>query len=143
MFKKIMYKKAVDFWNSTTEIRQELFDKSKDRDKGIKWNHLVWQEISMWISIGKQVTYEDFKDIVERRGFDYNMAQYLLALIEQAGLDKKLKDIEILERARVYKEEKIEDPTDLDIVIRDIKRLFINKFKSFKRKEDKKVECTD
>ena len=139
MFKRTMYRKVVDFWNSTVEMRQDFIDSSKDENRGFKWNHLVWQEINMWIRIGKQVTYNDFKDIVERRGFDYNMAKYLLTLIEYAGLDKKLKDIEILDRARVYKEEKIEDPSDLDIVIRDVKRLFINKFKSFRKKEEKVV----
>ncbi|MCK9441977.1 MAG: hypothetical protein M0Q13_11220 [Methanothrix sp.] len=137
MLKKNMYKKVVNYWNETIGMRQQFLDKSEDESKNFKWNHLIWQEIDMWIKTGKQVAYNDFKYIVERRGFDYNMAKYLLILLNSAGLDKKLKDVEILDRAKIYKKEEIEDLSDLDIVIRDIKKLLINKIKFLKKIEKK------
>ena len=109
MFKKMIYSKVVKKWNNDAERRIEYFNKSIDEERSFKWSHLVWQEINAWIRNGKQVDEKEFKWIVERRGFDYNMASYLLELVRYSGLGKKLKEIELLDRVRVIiKEEPIE-----------------------------------
>jgi hypothetical protein len=110
--RNIRYARVADKWNSEGWRRAHWFDNCVDKEKGFKWGHLIWQEISMWVSENKQVTPEDFKFIVERRGFDYDMANYLLELVKYSGLGGRLEEIELLSRAIIYipskeKEEKL------------------------------------
>ena len=69
---------------------QRKLDESVAKDKGFKWGHLVWQEITMWIQIGDQVTVEDFQWLANRRGFDYPMRAYLIDIMIHVGLGKSL-----------------------------------------------------
>ena len=91
-FRKLRIKRrirrAASKWNGDL---QRIVEYAADAEDGcFRWNHLVWQEIMMWIRLDKQVTEEDFTWMAERRGFDQMMCQYLLEMLRHVGLSKLL-----------------------------------------------------
>ncbi len=102
----------VDLWNeSIPEIMKNRDDDirefSGDSNIAFKWQHLVDQEIVMWIrlccfsqstidveneryEIG-QVEQKDFDGIVERRGFTPKMISFLLKTLKYIGIGNNLK----------------------------------------------------
>ena len=74
----------VALWNerlpqTQLDLDNDKIEFPKDENIGFKWAHLVQQEILMWISLccGDTVEYDqvpldDFKFIINRRGFSKN-----------------------------------------------------------------------
>ena len=64
--------------------------RSKTTNPLLRWQHLVWQELAMWVRIEKQVTKEDLDFMVELRGFDEEMENYLKDTLIYIGLGENL-----------------------------------------------------
>lgn len=60
----------------------------------LQWSQLVWQEIWMFISLGKQVTNDDLYWISNRRGFDTPMRAYLKEMLIFVGLGELLESFD-------------------------------------------------
>lgn len=101
---QIILDKYNDVWNGSLDKLQSDYDKDKeefvnDNAIGFKWTHLIQQEIWMWISLCcgdvvdyDQVPLEDFKFIVNRRGFTPRITNNLRNILVEIGIGKKLKE---------------------------------------------------
>ena len=82
--------KAVKKWNQDLHyIRQCILEESTpEESRGFYWNQLVWQEISMYISIGKSVQPDELAWLCSRRGFTLKEQNYLQSMMQHVGLMK-------------------------------------------------------
>lgn len=108
---KKMIESYVSFWNeSIPEIMknrdQDKLDFPQDDNICFKWQHLVDQEIWMWIKLGchsqaiidvenekyeiGQVDAKDFDEIVKRRGFTPRMISFLIKILKHVGIGDNL-----------------------------------------------------
>jgi len=84
-------KKAISYWkNHLDYIKNDLKENQRDEYDMFRWTDLVWQEIRMFCSIGKQVIPADIKWLVGRRGFNNNQELFLVSCTKEMGLGKKL-----------------------------------------------------
>ncbi len=83
--------KAREKWNKDVNIIINYINSSKKKDATFYWSQLVWQEITMYIKIGEQVRKDDFNWLVNRRGFDKDMINYLRNMLIYVGLGKNIK----------------------------------------------------
>jgi len=108
---KKMVEKYCEIWNKnrlfiinciTKDTKQFPNDKNID----FKWGHLVAQEIKMWIDLccfsdvtidcenekyeHGFVSLEDFNYIADRRGFTPRMRKFLIDILKDIGIGKKL-----------------------------------------------------
>jgi len=76
---------AVDWWNERIEIIiNPNINEQLDRDKAIfKWSQLVWQEIIMYIDLGKV---NDFDWLCDRRGFNEVQRRFLYDILTHIGM---------------------------------------------------------
>jgi len=95
--------KYVELWNKRMPQLQLDFDNDKkeftnDEHVSFKWTHLIQQEIKMYISLcsGNNVEYnqvplDDFKFIINRRGFTPRMIDALKNILVDIGIGNELK----------------------------------------------------
>ena len=102
-----MMKKYRDIWNEsislvTEYIKNDSEEYTQDENISFKWQHLVSQEIEMWMrlccfpdsSIDLErrtyhhgfVSKDDFQYIVQRRGFTPKMKSFLLDMLIKIGI---------------------------------------------------------
>ena len=74
--------KIMDLINSKAGILPE----SDKHNFYFKWNHLVSQEIIMWMQINKKVTDDELNLMCSVRGFDDDMKEYLDKALKHIGL---------------------------------------------------------
>jgi hypothetical protein len=83
-------RKAVAKWNADRYLLRAMAERHAD---GVfYWGQLVFQEIHMYITLGKQVQQEEFNVLCRRRGFDAMMRAYLSAMLKHVGLGRLLPD---------------------------------------------------
>lgn len=70
-------------WNESKDILKSMMNNG---ESAFKVNQLLFQEIDMWIRIGKMVSAEEFKHMSDRRGFTPRMREYLFASLLDVGL---------------------------------------------------------
>lgn len=85
--KQEQLEKAVEFWNQRIEtVIQPDIDSSHNRvDATFKWGQLVWQEVRMFISLGK-VEEGELDWLNERRGFNEAQRTMLHDILVHVGL---------------------------------------------------------
>lgn len=95
--------KYVALWNellpqTQLDLDNDKIEFPKDENIGFKWSHLVQQEILMWISLCcgdtveyDQVSLDDFKFIINRRGFTPRMVATLKDILIGIGIGNELK----------------------------------------------------
>jgi hypothetical protein len=100
--KQNLLDKYDDIWNSSLKELQSDFDKDKEEFKndeniGFKWNHLMRQEILMWIDqccgnvvAWDQIPIDDFKFIINRRGFTPRIIENLKNILKKIGIGEKI-----------------------------------------------------
>ena len=103
IFKELYYKyrirKAVNKWNKDIpyikkciEEDDKILPENKESGENYRphrsfyWKQLVWQEIKMYIQIGKQVELSEFTWLCNSRGFSLNEQNYLQTMLEYVGL---------------------------------------------------------
>jgi len=71
--------RATTKWNRLIPKIIEWIERDTETDPNaaFKWQHLVWQEIAMWIRLGEKVDRVDFEALCDRRGFNARMRLYL------------------------------------------------------------------
>lgn len=97
--------KYVTLWNERIpqlqlELENDKTEFPKDEHIGFKWIHLIQQEIKMYISLCSgdvvdynQVPLDDFKLIVDRRGFTPRMTNVLRDILVDIGIGNELKGV--------------------------------------------------
>jgi len=97
--------KYVILWNERIpklqlELENDKAEFPKDEHIGFKWGHLIHQEIKMYISLCSgdvveynQVPLDDFKFIVDRRGFTPRMTNVLRDILVDIGIGNELKGV--------------------------------------------------
>ena len=80
-------KMAADKWNDDIpRIEAFIKDSPEKQHAAFMWDAIVWQEILMYIFMKRQVEFDDFHLIVDRRGLDANMASYLKEMLIYLGI---------------------------------------------------------
>lgn len=79
-------KKCIDEDNKTLPVIPK--GESYRPHRMFYWNQLVWQEIKMYIRLGKPVDLKEFIWLCDRRGFTLNERNYLKAVLQHVGLWK-------------------------------------------------------
>lgn len=99
----ILHNKYVSLWNERVPQIQLDFENDKvefpkDNNLAFKWNHLIQQEIRMYISLcsGNTVEYsqvplDDFELLIDRRGFTPRMINCLKTVLVDLGIGNELK----------------------------------------------------
>ena len=90
LMKWLRLRKACAAWNDDITLIRAVASESGTPNAVFKWGQLVWQEIWMYISLGKQVDPVEFHELCERRGFDWAMCEYLRKMLVRVGLGKRL-----------------------------------------------------
>jgi hypothetical protein len=85
--KKEQIEKAVEFWNQRIDtVIQPDIDASHDQVAAtFKWGQLVWQEVVMFISLGK-VKEGELDWLNKRRGFNEEQRIMLYDILVHVGL---------------------------------------------------------
>jgi hypothetical protein len=83
---------AIRKWNRDVPFISNCIRTSTTDDAQFKWVQLVWQEIWMWIALGKQVPQKEFDLICDRRGFDDPMQKYLREMLRHVCMGSKLSE---------------------------------------------------
>ena len=108
---KELTEKYCNIWNENLDTLLKMRDEdimfyTEDNNIHFKWNHLVSQEIEMWIHLccytHKEIDFEnrkykhgivsnsDFEYIVNRRGFTTNMANFTKKVLRDIGIGEKI-----------------------------------------------------
>ena len=89
-------RRSVKKWNADIPLISAMSERHKDGP--FYWGQLVWQEVSMYILLAKQVEPEEFSALCERRGFDSMMRAYLSGMLRHVLLGCKLSPNVAIER---------------------------------------------
>ena len=80
-------RRAVSFWNASVDTICASITHSRNKDMArFKWSQLVWQEITMFISLDKQVDDSELRWICRRRGFTRHQRRFLKRALCHVGL---------------------------------------------------------
>lgn len=97
MFKALIRRwrfiKARRFISKQEATLQGLLSKDPDPVGRYMTQHLIAQEISMWISLGKRVDQGEFDWVCDRRGFSHNWQHFLYRTLLAIGLAGRLKPV--------------------------------------------------
>ena len=78
---------VVEWWNARVDFMEQIIEAAEDPiQEHFKWAQLVWQEIVMWIQIGKEIEADDMEFICDRRGFSAVQRQTLKDAMAHVGL---------------------------------------------------------
>ena len=78
---------VVEWWNARVDFMVQIIQAADDPDmEHFKWSQLVWQEIEMFIRLGKKIKVGDMKWICRRRGFSAAQTQMLKDAMAHVGL---------------------------------------------------------
>ena len=79
--------KLANWWNARADgITERIKDGVDPKDTTFRWSVLVWQELEMWESMGRQVNTEDLGFIVSRREFTPFQKDFLIEGLKHLGL---------------------------------------------------------
>lgn len=81
---------AIAKWNEDIPRLEQLILATEDQGHEYFMWTLVWQEIAMYILLGRQVEFEDFQIIVDRRGFPDVQKSYLKEMLIHIGIGEIL-----------------------------------------------------
>jgi hypothetical protein len=88
---------VVDWWNARTDMMLDVVRRADDPDREyFKWSQLVWQEIVMFIQLGK-VDADDLDWICARRGFSDLQRKVLEDALRHVGLEWKSRGGEMVD----------------------------------------------
>jgi hypothetical protein len=83
--------KAVVKWNADIPRIEGYIKSAGDLPHNqFMWDTIVWQEILMYMMMERPVEFEDFQFIVDRRGLDENMKNYLKEMLIFLGIGNYL-----------------------------------------------------
>lgn len=77
---------AVAKWNADIPMLDKYIMEAEDKGREYFIWTLVWQEIAMYILLNRQVEFEDFQVIVDRRGFNDLQKAYLKEMLIHIGI---------------------------------------------------------
>jgi hypothetical protein len=77
---------AVAKWNVDIPLLNKYILEAEDKGRECFMWELVWQEIVMYTLLQRQVEFEDFQIIVERRGFNEAQKTYLKEMLIHIGI---------------------------------------------------------
>lgn len=78
---------VVEWWNARVDFMIQIIQAAEDPDmEHFKWSQLVWQEIEMFIRLGKEIKVGDMNWICHRRGFSAAQKQMLEDAMAHVGL---------------------------------------------------------
>jgi len=108
-----MAEKYCEIWNLHIPIIMDYINRENDENAKFKWNHLISQEIKMWMRIcvfqncvidyknekykHGIVTVEEFDEICSRRGFNIDMINLIVDILKFIGIGDLLIKKEINE----------------------------------------------
>lgn len=76
----------IRYWNNNVNNINQAIDSSQDTFEAFKWTQLVWQEMWMWIKLGKKVSLAEFEEMCKTRGFDEKMRIFLCEFLRKTWL---------------------------------------------------------
>jgi len=81
---------AVAKWNADIPMLEKHILDAEDKDNEFfKWA-ILWQEVVMYILLDRQVEFEDYQIIVDRRGFNEKQRVYLKEMLIHIGIGEIL-----------------------------------------------------
>lgn len=81
---------AVEKWNADIPTLDKYILEAEDKTYEYFMWTLVWQEVVMYILLYRQVEFEDFQVIVDRRGFNEIQTAYLKEMLIHIGIGEIL-----------------------------------------------------
>lgn len=99
-----LQKLAVEKWNKDIPRLQKYLENIIERygelsAKDVLDVQLIWQEILMYIMLGREVELEDYQIIIERRGFSEFISNYLKEMLIEIGIGNLLKTDPVIDAA--------------------------------------------
>ena len=87
MINKETIESAVKWWNERidTIIQPDIYKQENKIEAIFKWNQLVWQEINMFIQLGK-IEPGELNWLCKRRGFNKVQKKFLRDALWHVGL---------------------------------------------------------